>query len=397
MHDESIDPSDWRNSTTRRCDCDTRVNIRRVGETGAYRISSINLAHNHPAFFDDALPQYCPPSEDQKAVIQELASLRSLNRGDIHTLLNARFPDHPLNPRQVSNLIDNFKCDGRNEVIAAGGDMVATVELLVKLKQADERWVIAVEADPVTRQFMRLFWMSPRQVELAQRFSDVVINDITYQRNVYGLPLNIWLVIDHMFKSRNIAYALHTSETIQDHKWCLDQLFAVLPAMCPPLPKRAYFSDYDLALDVAVSDYEDVWHGLCIHHMGGNLTKNLAAPLGPLFQPFQDRFYQVYYSISPDAFENSWEKLLEDYPRSRDYLQKIFWPTRERWAWAWVSARFSCGVRTSGRVESENRVNKLFGNSKTTLFGLVKELIHRSDDQDTNEKLAARQVCRFCC
>ncbi|KZP10264.1 hypothetical protein FIBSPDRAFT_710647, partial [Athelia psychrophila] len=57
-----------------------------------------------------------------------------------------------------------------------------------------------------------------------------------------------------------------------------------------------------------------------------------------------------------------------------------------------VSARFSCGVRTSGRVESENRVNKLFGNSKTTLFGLVKELIHHSDDQDTNKKLSARKV-----
>lgn len=275
--------------------------------------------------------------------------------------------------------------------------MVATVELLVKLKQADDHWVIAVEADPVTRQFMCLFWMSPRQVELAQRFSDVVINDITYQCNVYGLPLNIWLIIDHMFKSCNIAYALHTSETIHDHKWCLDQLFAVLPPMFPPLPKRAYFSDYDLALDVAVSDYEDVWHGLCIHHMGGNLAKNLAAPLGPLFQPFQDQFYQVYYSISPDAFEISWEKLLEDYPCSRDYLQKVFWPTRERWAWAWVSARFSCGVRTSGRVESENRVNKLFGNSKTTLFGLVKELIHHSDDQDTNKKLSARKVHSSCC
>jgi hypothetical protein len=195
------------------------------------------------------------------------------------------------------------------------------------------------------------------------------------------------MVIDHQFKSRNIAYALHTSETIEDHKWVLNHLFAVLPSH----QSRAYFSDYDLALDNAVS-HHDVWHGLCIHHMNGNLAKNLAPLLGALFQPFQDAFWQVYHSISPDVFERRWDQLLEDYPRSRDYLQKVFWPTRDRWAWPWVSTRFTCGVRTSGRVESENRVNKLFANTKTGFFDLVKKLIQCSDDQDEMEQLAAREV-----
>jgi hypothetical protein len=229
--------------------------------------------------------------------------------------------------------------------------------------------------------------MSPTQVALAQRFRDVIVNDITYQRNQYSLPLNIWLIIDHQFKSRNIAYALHTSETIEDHKWVLDHFFSVLPSH----PSHAYFSDYDLALDSAISGY-DVWHGLCIHHMGGNLTKNLAAVLSSLFQPFQDAFWQVYHSTSPAVFEAKWAQLLNDYPRSREYLQKVFWPTRERWAWAWVSTRFTCGVRTSGRVEGENRVNKLFSDLKTGLFDLVEKLIQRSDEQYENEQLAVHQV-----
>lgn len=250
--------------------------------------------------------------------------------------------------------------------------MVATVKLLVKLKQDDGCWVFSVEADPVTCQFICLFWTSPRQIELVQRFSDVIINDITYQSNQYGLPPNIWLIIDHMFKSRNIAHALHTSETIQDHKWCPDYVFAVLRLILPPLPKHAFFFNFNLALDSSVTDYKEVWHGLCIHHMDGNLVKNLAAPLGLLFAPFQDWFYQVYYSISPDTFESSWEKLLENYPRSRNYLQRVFWPTRKRWAWAWVSARFSCGVRTTGRVESENRVNKLLETLRPPFFVLSK-------------------------
>jgi hypothetical protein len=49
-------------------------------------------------------------------------------------------------------------------------------------------------------------------------------------------------------------------------------------------------------------------------------------------------------------------------------------------------------VRTSGRVESENKVNKLFGNSKTTLFDLVNKLNEHTEQQAELEKLAAREV-----
>ena len=269
--------------------------------------------------------------------------------------------------------------------------MVATVSLLVRLKAEDERWVVHVEADPETQRFRRLFWMTPDQVLFAIRFGDVIINDITLMRNKYNLPLNIWCIIDHQNKTRNIAYAVHTSETMEDHRWVLQHLFAVLPPMPPGSPPRAYFSDFDLALSSVLTSF-DIWHGLCLHHMGDNLTKNLASVLGALFQPFQDRFWQVYHAISPAAFQTRWDQLLVDFPRTRDYLERVFWPTRERWAWAWVSTRFTCGVRTSGRVESENRVNKLFGNSKTTLFDLVNKLNERTEQQAQLGQLAAREV-----
>lgn len=389
-HDPSIDPADMRKSLSKRCGCSARANIR-YNADGFYRFTSVDITHTHPAFFDDNLPEYLPASADQKTVVHELALLRSLSRRDIHTLLKARFPDHPLTPRQVSNMIDTSKREARNSVSQLGGDMVATVELLVQHKQADDRWVVFVETDPNSRQFRRIFWMSPTQVALAQRFGDVIINDITYQRNKYSLPLNLFIVIDHQGKSRNIAYALHTSETIEDHKWVLNRLFSVLP----PSLSRAFFSDFDLALDTAVSYFINVWHGLCIHHMGGNLAKNLASILNVLFQSFQEAFWQVYNSISPAIFEAKWNQLLEDYPLARDYLQKVFWPVRERWAWAWVSSRFTCGVRTSGRVEGENRINKLFSDSKMGLFELVKRLIDRADEQSEIEQLNARQVSAY--
>ncbi|KAJ6541374.1 hypothetical protein B0H19DRAFT_958648, partial [Mycena capillaripes] len=52
-----------------------------------------------------------------------------------------------------------------------------------------------------------------------------------------------------------------------------------------------------------------------------------------------------------------------------------------------VSRRFTCGVRTSGRVESKNRINKLISDSKTSLIDVVNNLVKSAEDQDDLEKL----------
>jgi hypothetical protein len=67
-------------------------------------------------------------------------------------------------------------------------------------------------------------------------------------------------------------------------------------------------------------------------------------------------------------------------------------PTKERWAWPWVAPTFTCSVRTTGRVEGENSVNKKFGNTKTSLFQLVKSLIEHADEQEEHEQLAVHSV-----
>jgi hypothetical protein len=102
--------------------------------------------------------------------------------------------------------------------------------------------------------------MSPEQVSLSHHFSDVIINDIAMGRNQYGLPLNVFVIIDQFFSTQNIAYSIHTSETADEHQWALDCLFAVLP----PYGDCVFFSDTDLGLDLAVSrrpSSEIAFHG----------------------------------------------------------------------------------------------------------------------------------------
>jgi hypothetical protein len=202
------------------------------------------------------------------------------------------------------------------------------MERLNQLKDKDDQWFIHFEVDKHTHQFKHLFFMSPYMGKIAQRYPNVIINDIAMLRNQYGCPLNIFVVIDQFFVTRNIAYALHTSETTEEHTWVLNCLFENLP----PCHERVFFSDADLGLDAAVSrrpHSEIAFHGCCLNHLDGNVVKKLAPILGPLLQSFQEAFWSVYYAISPEALEIAWNDLLTRYPATWEYLDRELWPDRE--------------------------------------------------------------------
>jgi hypothetical protein len=73
-------------------------------------------------------------------------------------------------------------------------------------------------------------------------------------------------------------------------------------------------------------------------------------------------------------------------------MNEELYPCRERWAWAWISHVFTAGVRTNGRVEAENRVNKVFGGLKKTLLQLFDSLNKRTNGQTAKEMTAVWQV-----
>ena len=94
----------------------------------------------------------------------------------------------------------------------------------------------------------------------------------------------------------------------------------------------------------------------------------------------------------PASFDAQWEKLIEDFPASSSYLRKVMQPAKEQQAWPWLAPSFTCGIWTTGHVEGETSMNKRFGNSKTSLFELVKNLMERADEQMEHEQLAVRNV-----
>lgn len=263
------------------------------------------------------------------------------------------------------------------EVSKFGGDAATVHEQLQRLQLEDPRWRFEVNYHPETGRLCRVIWSSPEMIELLTTRGDVLIGDIASGRNLYNLPLNTFCVVDDDGASRNVVYCIQDSEGAEMHRsvfrWIRDLVVS------PPL---VFVSDHDLAVDLALRDiFPSTVHFLCLHHLSTNLVKNLAGQLGKEFQTFVRAFWKLYWSLSKQLFESSWSKLLDDFPEASDYMEKVFWPIRERWAWYAVSSICTAGVRTNGRIERENRHNKTLGDAKTSLSTLISRLNTRSEEQ----------------
>ncbi|KAJ7159314.1 hypothetical protein C8R43DRAFT_920849, partial [Mycena crocata] len=81
------------------------------------------------------------------------------------------------------------------------------------------------------------------------------------------------------------------------------------------------------------------------------------------------------------------------YPEARSYLQELY-AVRDRWAWAWISQVFTAGIRTNGRVETENRVTKALSGAKKTLFQVFTALNERTRQQSGTDLIRTRESSR---
>lgn len=210
-------------------------------------------------------------------------------------------------------------------------------------------------------------------------------------RNRYQFPLDLGVVIDEFGHTRNVFQSVHRREDTIDHIWVFRN-YVNASSRIPHL----VITDRHPALIKAISQVlPQTKHHFCIHHISTNIQTNLRSRLGQAWESFVGDFWSVYRSISPEVFDESWTQLLVKYPASSSYLSEELYPIRSQWAHAWTSTVFTVGTRTTGRIESENRMSKYFANSKTTLLQLFEGLLMRSLEQKEKHSMSDRDVSRF--
>ncbi|KAJ7820287.1 hypothetical protein B0H13DRAFT_2377898 [Mycena leptocephala] len=351
-HSDDIDPSDHRAGRTIRTNCSAHVDLA-VVPGGGWHVTLIDRTHNHPA-----------------QLVSQYAASGNFTRSHLSHILRARFPDHILEPRQVSNLLNASRKEANDEIMALGGDFQSVLGRLRELKEEDPRWDWDVLLDE-HQVVVGLWWQSQAQAELAIRFYDVLINDNTYCRNQYGYPLNIGIAIDSHGSTRNIWYAVHRSEDIETHNWVFSSYLR--GARRPP---EVLGSDRHPSIIASASDKLPLtFHFYCLHHLGGNVETNLRLALGADWDNLKRDFWAVYRAVSPVEFERQWNDLTTKYPSASKYLDEELYPCRHN-------------------GQGENRINKAIGGPKKTFLQLFNGLNERTGDQTAKDLIQVRQSSR---
>lgn len=382
-----IDPSQFREGKSARTECMAHFNVNLLQETGLWNVTLIDNHHNHDPDIPPGGFATRVPSEAQRKLVSDFAKDSKFNRSHLTQMLKQQ-PGHALEPRQISNMIDKVRREGREEVRALGGDIPSIISALQEKNRNGEGWNYDLQFDE-EQVVTGLWWQSPEQAKLARRYFDILINDNTYNRNQYQYPLDIGIAIDNHRMSRNVWYCFHAREDIVTHNWVL-QKHCESAGQAP----EVICSDRHASLIASVAvTMPTTLHVLCLHHLCGNVSDHLRLALGSQWDDFNRDFWATYRAPSPSEFDRLWSELTTRYPSAASYLNNELHPCREQWAWAWISYVFTAGVRTNGRVEGENRVNKLIGGPKVTFLNLFHGLNNRTLSQTAKENAAVRQVC----
>jgi hypothetical protein len=389
VHSTAIDPADHRRGKTIKSECSAHVNVNRIASSSLYHVTLTHWDHNHPPEIPEGAPVRRKPSAAERMEISQLAtsSTQTFTRGQIATVLESRTSGSSsvLEPRQITNIINNARSQARAEVGSLGGDFAAIIASL-----EDKSWLHFLKLDE-QQVVTGIWWQSPLQGELCRRYGDILINDNTYARNQNGYPLNIGIIIDGFGRSRNAWYALHAREDVIHHDWVFTSHL-----QSAGFPPDGLISDRHRSIIASARRILPLTpHFFCIHHLDGNVELNVRRGLGSQWAEFTKMFWRTYRAVSPEEFDHLWLLLVTNFPSARQYLQDELYPCRSQWAWAYTSFQFTCGVRTNGRVEGENRVNKLIGGPKKSAFQLFNGLNERTQGQSVQDMIRVREVCSY--
>ncbi|KAG2355052.1 hypothetical protein BDR07DRAFT_1493700 [Suillus spraguei] len=196
----AIDPSDHHRGKTIKTGYNAHVNLNLIHGSTLWQGTFTDWNHNHPQEIPPGGTIVQRPTTAQRQVISKLAT------------------NHPLEPKQVSNIINDARHQAREDVQALGGDIAAIIVVLQGRIDDGECWQYKLQLDE-NQVVIGLWWLSPTQLDLAQCFSDVLINDNTYNHNQYNYPFNIGIIIDNFGASQNAWYAFQATEDVELHCW----------------------------------------------------------------------------------------------------------------------------------------------------------------------------------
>jgi hypothetical protein len=289
-------------------------------------------------------------------------------------ILKKKYPQHVFNKQDIYNSIYKL-----HEKYSEETDSGLLLNSLFEKMTEDPCWKVFIRHSGNERRLSGIFWMSPSQQDLYQKFHDVILNDNTCKTNKYNMYLSVFMIRDNYGKFRNVVNALVEDELASTYTWILQCLMNATGNTIP----KSFWTDAEPGLINAVSHvFPEIPHFYCLFHIWQNIIKHLKVKLGVKFQSFSKEFYGCRNALSIELFESRWKSMMITYPECESYMTRSLYNNRISWAKAYLPFQFNAGIQSTQSVESFNGIIKKSLNSASTLCD-VEEVINKKHKIDS--------------
>eukprot|EP00904_Undaria_pinnatifida_P010030 jgi/Undpi1/6157/HiC_scaffold_20.g08641.m1 len=161
-------------------------------------------------------------------------------------------------------------------------------------------------------------------------------------------------------------------------------------------PKKAYFlkmrgrlseSEFEESFEELVEKYPKA-EGYLRHTLYKDRHRWAAAVVAAFFGDF----LKMRGLLSESGFEESFEELVEKYPKAEGYLRHTLYKDRHRWAAAFSVLKFSISSFTSSRVEGINKIMKKVCGAMTSLQGVFEFFEGTLEAQEDRAKFRSARL-----
>lgn len=385
-----VDERKQRNKKSKKIDCPFHIAIRSPAKLyGAWYITTHTLKHTHEPRADTHLfcRQKMKLPEEARAKIDKYLQAK-VSHSSVLQLLRVKWPGQIIDPRTITNAIQNIKRSWTSPVsLPPTPEVTRLFDILQERQSKEDDFFVRFQLDD-DQKLTRIFWIDRSQRLLYNRYRDCLVSDNTSRTNRFNMSMNAMAIVDNDGKSRLVACALTAGESKEDYAWVLTQLMAATGHNAP----AAIILDEDPAMEAACSSVlKSTVLINCLWHLGcQNLQKNLRGRLANEWIPFSKVFWATRNTFTPQDFEKSWNSFVKPFgtgrPQVEEYLERLY-KNRSHWAWPWVGSTFTVGMQSTQRVEGIHAAIKKLVDSKTPLAILFASIQQKLEDEELTTRL----------
>ncbi|XP_059456881.1 protein FAR1-RELATED SEQUENCE 6-like isoform X2 [Corylus avellana] len=279
---------------------------------------------------------------------------------------------------------DHSFIDNARHLRLGKGDVKVFWDYFTRMREMNEGFYAVMDWDDESR-LRNLFWADARSRAAYEYFGDVIMVDMAYLTNRYGMPFVSFVGVNHHGQSILLGAGLLSSKDKETFVWLFETWLTCMNGRAP----SAIITDQDRAMKSAISRvFPGARHRFCLWHIMRKLSKKLGSHAQYTCGLKNAIETCLYDSQTCADFDESWESLLESYNLQDNAWLRGLYSERTHWVPAYVKDTFWAGMSTTQQSESINA----FFDSDVHSASTLKEFFDQFDNTLRRKVLNEREA-----